>query len=134
MADSDDLIRQAKESLGSEPDRPPRARREPTAEPELEYEPEPEELVRPAPEPVYEQRRMPQDPFAPEVDRRQRGRKIGSRIGMVILGFMAVFWALVGIGIAVNPTDVGSTIMAMLIITALPIAIGVYLVRKGREG
>lgn len=131
MADSDDLIRQAKESLGSEPDRPPPTRPAPPPEPE----PEPEELVRPAPEPVYEQKSMPKpDPFtAARVDPRQRGRMIGQRIGMVILGLVGVFWALMLIGLAVDPTDAGSAIIGLVVITALPIVLGVYLVRKGRE-
>lgn len=48
----------------------------------------------------------------------------------MILVLVAVFWALLIIGLFVDPTDWIYGVVGGLVITALPIAGGVYLIRR----
>jgi len=52
--------------------------------------------------------------------------------GMVVLALIAILWALMIIGIAIDPTDAGSAILGAIVITAPPVALGIYLLRRGR--
>ena len=124
---SEDLIRQAKDSLTSPGGDTPEVTPEP---PPL---PEPEELQRPAPEPVYDGKPIqPATYDVPSPMVTQDGPRIGRAIGIVILVLMAIFWMLLIIGLFMDPIDWIYGVIGGLVITALPIAGGVYLIRRSR--
>ena len=125
---NEDLIRQVKESLASPGEETTEVRPEPRPGPE------PEEPPQPAPEPVVSRRPSPPDTFAAATEpTSQGGGRLAKGSGIAILAIVGVFWALLIIGIVIDPTDAGSVIIGAIVITGLPVALGIYLLRRGRS-
>jgi hypothetical protein len=128
LGGSEDLIRQARESLSA-----------PTGEEteirlQLKASPQPEDPPQPAPELEYSRKPSPPGTFAvaTEPSSQSEGR-LATASGMVILALIGILWALLIIGIVIDPTDAGSAILGAIVITALPVALGIYLLRRGRR-
>lgn len=138
---SDDLIRQAKESFTS-----------PTSDREMPPERPAEDNER-APEPqtvadrMYdklEADRVDKTPSEPEPFRTYRpkqsvtdaprsssgGGRVWRIIGIAILVPIAALWALLLVGLALDPEDAGSVIGGAVILTGIPIGIGILALKR----
>lgn len=138
---SDDLIRQAKESLAA-----PGARSEvPTQQPVEEVDPtgaygtvadrmhdrlERDRVVSTTNRPPRVPTRAAAGSDAPQPDSASKGARAWRVLGIVILGSVAVLWALLILGVALDPSDAGEAIGGAAILTVIPATFGVYSLRR----
>ena len=138
---SDDLIRQSREALASSsfdqttedddlPLRPPsvtdriyqdRERVEQPAEPPRRH--------------LFSVPREPVQPAAgPETPARSGGGTAWKVFGIVILVSVVLFWVLLLLGIALDPEDAGSAVLGGVVLSVVPVALGVLFLRRGSRG
>ncbi len=138
---SDDLIRQAKESLAA-----PRHRSEvPTQRPAEEVDPTGthrtvtdrmhdrlgrDRVVSTTSHPSRVPTHAAAGSVAPRTDTASKGTKAWRVLGIVILGSIAALWALLILGIALDPSDAGEAIGGAAILTVIPATFGVYSLRR----
>lgn len=140
MADtpsSDDLIKQSKEALSSSSfdervDEDP-TRRPSTVADRIYQDREPSmpasEPGRRHPTPVP---REPAEPIATPVAAPSSGGGTAWKVfGVVLLVFVGVFWALLLLGIALDPEDAGSALLGGVVVSAIPVGLAIVFFRRG---
>ena len=54
-------------------------------------------------------------------------------VGVVLLSISALLWLIIIVGIATQPQEAGDAILGIIVITVIPIGIGIYCVRRGKK-
>lgn len=65
--------------------------------------------------------------------KRQTRKSVWYWVGVVLLALSTLLWLLIGIALIVDPDDIGITIMGGVIITIVPISIGIVSIKRGRR-
>jgi hypothetical protein len=64
---------------------------------------------------------------------RRRRRNIWIWVGVILLSISALFWLIAVAAVVAGDQDVGSTILAGLFLSLVPIGVGIYCVWHGKR-
>ncbi len=141
---SDDLIRQAKESLAAPEPRPEMHTQRPVEEVDptrthrtvtdrMQDGLERDRVVSTTSHPSRVPTQTAAGNVAPKPDSSSKGTRAWRVLGILTLGSVAALWALLILGIALDPSDAGEAIGGGAILTVIPATFGVYSLRRANR-